>query len=69
MAPQTVPDQTEELKSPYYSAHLGLPVRVDKRLIVWRKGDTEALAADFFHLTANQDTHIAHLRRVKIPQD
>lgn len=61
--------RTEELKSPYYSAHLGLPVRVDKRLIVWRKGDTEALAADFFHLPTNQDTHIAHLRRVKIPQD
>ena len=61
--------QIEELESPYYSAHRGLPVRVDKRLLVWRNGDTEALAADFFHLPETNDVHVAHLRRVKIPQD
>lgn len=59
----------EELKSPYASAHRGLPVRVDKRLIVWRDGDTQALAADFFHLPATKDTHVTNLQRVPIPKN
>lgn len=59
----------EDLKSPYASAHRGLPVRVDKRLIVWRNGDTQALAADFFHLPATKDTHVTNLQRVPIPKD
>ncbi len=58
----------EDLKSPYASAHRGLPVRVDKRLIVWRDGDTQALAADFFHLPATKDTHVTNLHRVPIPK-
>lgn len=58
----------DDLASPYMSAHRGLPVRVDKRLIVWRDGDTEALAADFFHLPATGDTHFTHLQRVKVPK-
>jgi hypothetical protein len=60
--------RVEDLKSPYTSAHRGLPVRVDKRLIVWRDGDTQALAADFFHLPATKDTHVTNLQRVPIPK-
>ena len=58
----------EDLRHPYYGSHLGLPVRVDKRLIVWREGDTEALAADFFHLPATRDTYFTHLQKVKVPK-
>jgi hypothetical protein len=47
---------------------MGLPVRIDKRLIVWREGDTEALAADFFHLAATRDTYFTHLQKVKVPE-
>ena len=61
--------RVEDLKSPYASAHRGLPVRVDKRLIVWRDGDTQALAADFFHLPATKDTHVTNLQRVPIPKN
>jgi hypothetical protein len=57
----------EDLRHPYYGSHLGLPVRIDKRLIVWREGDTEALAADFFHLPATRDTYFTHLQKVKVP--
>jgi hypothetical protein len=57
----------EDLRHPYYGSHMGLPVRIDKRLIVWREGDTEALAADFFHLAATRDTHFTHLQKVKVP--
>jgi hypothetical protein len=44
-------------------------VRVDKRLIVWRDGDIQALAADFFHLPATKDTHVTNLQRVPIPKN
>jgi hypothetical protein len=57
----------EDLRNPYYGSHMGLPIRIDKRLIVWREGDTEALAADFFHLTATRDTYFTHLQKVKVP--
>jgi hypothetical protein len=60
--------RVEDLNSPYTSAHRGLPVRVDKRLIVWRDGDTQALAADFFHLPATKDTHVTNLQKVPIPK-
>ena len=36
------------LTKPYFSSHKGLPVRVDKCLLVWRPHDTSALAFDFF---------------------
>jgi hypothetical protein len=58
----------EALRHPYYGSHMGLPVRIDKRLIVWREGDTEALAADFFHLAATRDTYFTHLQKVKVPE-
>ena len=63
----TCRQRIEELGQPYYGTHLGLPVRIDQRLIVWRDGDAQALAADFFHLPATGDTHFTHLQRVKIP--
>ena len=53
------------LDKPTVGIHLGLPVRVDKSVIVWRSDDTQALAIDFHHSSAG--THLARLRRCEIP--
>jgi hypothetical protein len=57
----------EELSKPYGSTHRGLPVRVDKRVLVWRSNDTEALAADYFRHPTTGDVHFARLYRVSAP--
>jgi hypothetical protein len=57
----------EELTKPYGSTHRGLPVRVDKRVLVWRSNDTEALAADYFRHPTTGDVHFARLYRVPVP--
>ena len=57
----------EELTKPYTSTHRGLPVRVDKRVLVWRSNDTEALAADYFRHPTTGDIHFARLYRVPVP--
>jgi hypothetical protein len=57
----------EELTKPYASTHRGLPVRVDKRVLVWRSNDTEALAADYFRHPTTGDVHFARLYRVPVP--
>lgn len=57
----------EELPKPYTSMHRGLPVRVDKRVLVWRMNDTEALTADYFRHPSTGDVHVANLYRVKVP--
>lgn len=43
----------------------GLPVRVDKRVVVWRSDDPQALAIDF--AATRVGTHLAAIRRVPIP--
>jgi hypothetical protein len=58
----------EELTKPYTSTHRGLPVRVDKRVLVWRSNDTEALAADYFRHPTTGDIHFARLYRVPVPK-
>ena len=66
----TAPEKRKfsEISNPYYEARHGLPVRIDKSVMVWRKGlDTEALAADFFYAPESKDLHIANLYRVKVP--
>ncbi len=57
----------EELTKPYTSTHRGLPVRVDKRVLVWRSNDREALAADYFRHPTTGDVHFARLYRVPVP--
>jgi hypothetical protein len=57
----------EELSKPYASMHRGLPVRVDKRVLVWRMNDTEALTADYFRHPSTGDVHFARLYRVPTP--
>jgi hypothetical protein len=57
----------EELTKPYTSTHRGLPVRVDKRVLVWRSIDNEALAADYFRHPTTGDVHFARLYRVPVP--
>ena len=56
----------EELTKPYASTHRGLPVRVDKRVLVWRSNDREALAADYFRHPTTGDVHFARLYRVPV---
>jgi hypothetical protein len=58
----------EELTKPYTSTHRGLPVRVDKRVLVWRSNDTEALAADYFRHPTTGDLHFARLYRTSTPK-
>lgn len=58
----------EELTKPYTSTHRGLPVRVDKRVLVWRSNDTEALAADYFRHPTTGDLHFARLYRAPTPK-
>ena len=58
----------EELTKPYTSTHRGLPVRVDKRVLVWRSNDREALAADYFRHPTTGDVHFARLYRTPTPK-
>lgn len=58
----------EELAKPYTSTHRGVPVRVDKRALVWRSSDTEALAVDYFRHPTTGDIHFARLYRVPVPK-
>ena len=53
------------LEKPTTGIHLGLPVRVDKSIVVWRSDDAQALAIDFHHSSAG--THLARMRRCEIP--
>lgn len=53
------------LEKPTFGIHLGLPVRVDKSVVVWRSDDAQALAIDFHHSSAG--THLARMRRCEIP--
>jgi len=65
------PTQTKftETTNPFHASHRGLPVRVDRSVMVWRQGyDTEALAADFFYAPETRDLHVANLYRVKVPK-
>lgn len=41
-------EEIVDLAKPYFSSHMGLPVRVSKSLRLWRRNDTEALAMDFY---------------------
>jgi len=56
------------LTNPFYAVHRGLPVRVDRSVAVWRAGDAEALAADFFYAPESKELHVANLYRVKVPK-
>jgi hypothetical protein len=56
------------ITNPFYGMHKGLPVRIDRSLTVWRTGDEEALAADFFYAPGTRDLHVANLYRVPAPQ-
>ena len=58
----------EELTKPYTSTHRGLPVRVDKRVLVWRSNDNEALAVDYFRHPTTGDVHFARLYRTSTPK-
>lgn len=58
----------ETISKPYFSVHMGMPVRVDQSVMVWREGDTEALACDVWFDVESRHLHAANLYRIKIPQ-
>lgn len=41
-------DEIVDLATPYFSSHMGMPVRVSKSLRIWRRNDEECLAIDFY---------------------
>ena len=57
----------ETISNPYFSVHMGMPVRVDQSVIVWRESDTEALACDVWFDLETRHLHVANLYRIKIP--
>ena len=58
-----------ELDLPYFTVHCGLPVRVNRTMIVWREGMTEALACDFYMDIYTPSILYAALRRVPVPKE
>lgn len=57
----------ETISNPHFSVHMGMPVRIDKSVSVWRDGDTEALACDVWFDLESRHLHVANLYRIKIP--
>lgn len=57
----------ETISNPYFSVHMGMPVRIDQSVSVWRDGDTQALACDVWFDLESRHLHVANLYRIKIP--
>jgi hypothetical protein len=58
-----------DLDRPYFAMHGGLPVLVDKTLIGWKPGMTQALACDYHVNVPHQSLLYAALRQVPIPKE
>jgi len=57
----------EAISNPYFSVHMGMPVRVDQSVTVWRETDTKALACDVWYDLETRHLHVANLYRIKVP--
>ena len=57
----------ETISNPYFSLHMGMPVRVDQSVAVWREADKEALACDIWYDLESRHLHVANLYRISIP--
>jgi len=53
------------IEKPTFGIHLGLPVRVDRSVVVWRSDDAQALAIDFAAVAGG--VHLAGMRRCPVP--
>jgi len=53
------------IEKPSFGIHLGLPVRVDRSVVVWRSDDAQALAIDF--AAGAGGVHLAGMRRCPVP--
>lgn len=53
------------IDKPTYGIHLGLPVRVNLSVVVWRSDDEQALAIDFAAVAGG--AHLAGMRRCPVP--
>lgn len=53
------------IEKPTFGIHLGLPVRVDRSVVVWRSDDPQALAIDF--AAGAGGVHLAGMRRCPVP--
>jgi hypothetical protein len=49
------------IANPYTAIYRGLPIRDDKRVLVWRSNDNEALVVDYFRQPTTGDIHFARL--------
>ena len=57
----------ETISNPYFSLHMGMPVRVDQSVSVWREADSEALACDIWYDMESRHLHVANMYRIKAP--
>jgi hypothetical protein len=57
----------ETISKPYFSLHMGMPVRVEQSLSIWRKDDSQALACDLWFDLDSGHLHLENLYRIKTP--
>lgn len=57
----------QPLAKPHFSVHLGMPVRVDRSIVVWREIDNQALVCDIWYDLDSRHLHVAKLYRSPIP--
>jgi hypothetical protein len=57
----------ESISKPYFSLHMGMPVRVEQSLSIWRKDDSQALACDLWFDLDSGHLHLENLYRTKSP--
>ncbi len=66
-APKEFDYKLETISDPYFSLHMGMPIRIDQSLSIWRKDDGDALACDIWFDIESGHLHLENLYRVKIP--
>jgi hypothetical protein len=66
-APKEFDYKIETISKPYFSLHMGMPIRVDQSLSIWRKDDNQALACDLWFDIESGHLHLENLYRIKVP--
>jgi len=66
-APKEFDYKIETISNPYFSLHMGMPIRVDQSLSIWRKDDNQALACDLWFDIESGHLHLENLYRIKVP--
>ena len=66
-APKEFDYKIETISNPYFSLHMGMPIRMDQSLSIWRKDDNQALACDLWFDIESGHLHLENLYRIKVP--